>query len=155
MLGDVTSNKVKVNTKALEEIKRMKEFSPFQPCQLQTTALAVTMDSFFIIHCLNINSFLPNEKSFNKDCLTMSSHITCLNETWLRSKMRFQSQETTVNSGQTAINNTKMVDCYLIFITICIFWNTLKKKNGTQHSFTGTKTRSFTQDMCSAVVSQP
>lgn len=121
MLGDVTSNKVKVNTKALEEIKRMKESSPFQPCQLQTTALAVTMDSFFIIHCLNINSFRPHEKSFNKDCLTMSSHITCLNETWLRSKMRFQSQETTVNSGQTAINNTEMVDCYLIFITICIF----------------------------------
>lgn len=85
MLGDVTSNKVKVNTKALEEIRRMKESSLFQPCQLQTTALAVTMDSFFIIHCLNINSFLPHEKSFNKDCLTMSSHITCLVETWLRS----------------------------------------------------------------------
>lgn len=85
MLGDVTANKVKINTKALEEIQRMKAASQFQPCQLQTTALAVTTDSFFTIHCLNINSFLPHENSFTKDLLAMPSHITCLVETWLKS----------------------------------------------------------------------
>ena len=84
MLGYISANKVKINTKALEEIQRMKATSQFQPCQSQTIALAVTSDSFFTIHCLNISSFLTHENFFTKDFLEMTSQITCLVETWLK-----------------------------------------------------------------------
>lgn len=85
MLGDISANKAKINTKALEEIQRMKATSQSQPCQLQTIALAVTSESFFTIHCLTLNSYLPHENSFTKDLLALPSHISCLVETWLKS----------------------------------------------------------------------
>lgn len=74
MLGDVTANKVKINTKALEKIQRMKATSRFQPCQLQTIVLAVTTD-IFTIHCDNIKFFSsPWKLLFQRSFSNVISH---------------------------------------------------------------------------------
>ena len=84
ILGEINSKKVKVNTKAQEEIKRMKASSSFEPMIPHTAAIDVTMDTFFLIQCFNINSYLPHKQHFERDFLSLPSHATCLVETWLK-----------------------------------------------------------------------
>lgn len=86
ILGDITTAKIKDNVKALEEIRRMKNTACFQSPRLaiQTTDISASPDSFLKIQCLNINSFLPHQVSFQKDFVLLPTQISCLSETWLK-----------------------------------------------------------------------
>jgi hypothetical protein len=83
ILGDITTAKIKVSMKALEEIRRIKNTACFQSPRLaiQTTDLSASPDTFLKIQCLNINSFLPHQVSFQKDFVLLPSHISCHSET--------------------------------------------------------------------------
>ena len=80
----MTNNKVKVNTKALQEIRRMKKESLFS--SLQSTIPNLNSDSYFKLQCININSLSAHEMPFLKDSIVPSSHITALTETWMHNK---------------------------------------------------------------------
>ena len=84
ILGDPSANKVKVNTAALEEIKRMKKSSSFQPLEIHTINPALTHATHFKLQCMNVNSFLPHQQFIQKHDFIQDSHVTCLIETWLK-----------------------------------------------------------------------
>lgn len=152
MLGDVTANKVKINTKALEKIQRMKATSQFQPCQLQTTALVVTTD-IFTIHCVKIKFFSsPMKRSFSKDLLAMSSHITCPVETWLKSPYVIYNIEnyTQIKSERNQLHRSgslsitqkwRFIICQLLLACYQTFWSRCENRNHKSTSLT--KTRSL------------
>jgi hypothetical protein len=81
-MDEVSKNKIKVNNHALEELRRMKNTSPFVPVIIESKDCQ--MDTFFRLICLNINSLKPHFSSLQRDEHLPLSHVACLTETWMK-----------------------------------------------------------------------
>ena len=83
IVEDFTSNIVKVNQPALQELNRMKINSVFS-LPLPPSFLCQP-ETHFKLHLHNVNSFIPHSQSIFKEDHISHSHVTCLSETWLKS----------------------------------------------------------------------
>ena len=82
VLGNLTPNMIKVNRKALHEVKRLKKESTLQyPVPFIWDC---DPEMFLKLLCFNINSLIPHKASLDKDNYIPASHVTVLTETWLK-----------------------------------------------------------------------
>ena len=82
LVGDLAAEKIKVNRKALNEIKRMKKQCMFQPPVPEI--LLCEKQMYLRVFLFNVNSLHAHQRCLQKEQHVTNSDITCLTESWLK-----------------------------------------------------------------------